>query len=466
MRMRQDGQHGIPHNRPKYGKIQYMAKKKVVTPKETIVVHPQKNAYVWPMITLALIFLAHLFFRFYNLENWASFTWDQVDNAWASAKIIVMQKYPLVGMVAKGNSGMYIGPLYYYLTALFYRITDLHPIASPILAAVTSLFSFAVLYKVTNKLFSVRTALWATAIYTFSSYIIRSERSQWPVNFIPVLSLLIFYYLYKTIADHPKYSMYLAAVMGVFFHIHFTAVFYPIAVLLTLPFLPFNKTAIKYYVISFVILGLFFIPQILYYMQSANAQGTKNYSGYLSTYYHGFHGRRVLQLVYDAFIKFQQVLEVSFPWIRNVIFFFIPVFYAGYLWKQLTKPRIALSYLLGIWYVIPWFVFATYKGEISDYYFASTLYISIIILAWLTNTLWQKHALARIVVLLFWGYYAVINTQHFLNSDNKQEFKSNYISALEAADGDRYIHYADGDPKSYMYYYHMYKLKKELPYKL
>ena len=48
------------------------------------------------------------------------FGYDQVDNAWAAKNIIINHWYPLVGMVAKANSGIYIGPVYYYLIAVFY----------------------------------------------------------------------------------------------------------------------------------------------------------------------------------------------------------------------------------------------------------------------------------------------------------------------------------------------------------
>lgn len=55
------------------------------------------------------IFLLHLFFRFYNFEVRNIFRWDQVDNAWAAKNIIVDHKFPLLGMVARQNTGFYIG---------------------------------------------------------------------------------------------------------------------------------------------------------------------------------------------------------------------------------------------------------------------------------------------------------------------------------------------------------------------
>jgi 4-amino-4-deoxy-L-arabinose transferase-like glycosyltransferase len=198
------------------------------------------------------------------LEKWAVFGWDQVDNAWAAMRILVAHKYPLLGMVAKGNSGMYIGPLYYYLVALFYYFTRYNPIASPILAGCTSIFSFFCIYIASKGMFGKKTALWSTFIYTFSSFIIRSERSQWPVNFVAPLSILIFYFLYQSVKKDTKYLLTTALCIGLAFQTHFTAIFYPIIVLCTLPLLPRNKKTIIHLTLALLIFFVLQIPELFY----------------------------------------------------------------------------------------------------------------------------------------------------------------------------------------------------------
>src|SRR2546430_1123074 len=104
------------------------------------------------------IFALELFFRFYQISERNSFGWDQVDNAWAAKNLLVNHTYPLVGMVAKQNSGFYIGPLYYYVIAIVYWIANLNPIASGIFAGITSIVSFLVIFFVAKKLFSFEVA--------------------------------------------------------------------------------------------------------------------------------------------------------------------------------------------------------------------------------------------------------------------------------------------------------------------
>lgn len=433
------------------------------TNKTTTMKFIRKHFYI---IILALIFGLHIFFSFYNLERWASFDWDQIDNAWAALRILVAHKYPLIGMVAKANSGMYIGPLYYYLVALFYSLTRLNPIASPLLAGCTSIFSFFVLYYVSKQLFNEKTSLIACCIYTFSEFIIRSERSQWPVNFVAPLSLLTLYFLYKVVRGDPSKILPLAFVIGLSFQTHFTAIFYPLIILFSLPLFPKIKSTWKYIGLGLVIFLLFFAPQIMYYSQSKNTGSVGNYSKYFQTYYHGFHARRVLQLAHDAFIEFESVLNTPYRMLRNAVFFYIPIFIALYLITDKNKDKWKLPYLLCLWIIIPWFVFATYAGELTDYYFLMQLYIAVVVFAYITNwILDRKNILMTLLTCFFWIYFAYANVSLFFQTKDG-DLKKNVPIVLQAVHGGRYIHFADGDPQSYFYYYLMYTQKHIKPYRL
>jgi len=404
---------------------------------------------------LILLFVIHLFLMFYNLEKWAPFGWDQVDNAWAAMRIISIHKFPLLGMVAKGNSGIYIGPLYYYFVALFYALTRMDPIAAPIIAGVTSLFSFWVIYFVTKRIMDERVAVVSVAVYTFSSFIITTERVQWPVNFIAPFSLLILYFLYRVITGNAKYFLYLGAIVGLSFHIHFTAIFYPIIVLGAMPLVQWNKVAFKYFLGAIGIGLLFFIPQIIYYLQAEHGQAI---SGYVASYYHGFHLTRFLQLTPDAFIKFQSILMTPYTWTRYISFLFVPVF--------LVLHRKKLAYLVALWFLVPWIVFTTYSGEISDYYFSLQSYVAVMILAYGTVRAWDlKYIAAKILMSAFWFYWIVANVQVFFNT-NPGNLTENRTVAKTASTTARIIPFTEGDPQSYLYYYYMYRKGGWLPYKL
>ncbi len=403
-----------------------------------------------PVIFLSIIFIAHLFFRFYQIEERNTFGWDQVDNAWAAKNIIVDHNYPLLGMTAKGNSGVQIGPAYYYLIAIFYFFTNLDPIASGIFAGVTSILTFLLLFYVAKKLFSFPTALCAVFIYTISIFIIHADRVQWPVNFITPVSLVVFYSLYRVLTGSVKYFLVLALSVGFSFHVHFTAIFFPLIVLCTIPFFPRNKIAIRYMLFSIPVFFVWFLPNILFEVIT-KGESSKNLLSYVNTYYHGLHLRRVMQLAHDAFIQFEQVL--FFRFLRSFVFIFFPLFTFFYLLKEKSRERIILCYVIGLWFLIPWLVFAVYSGEITDYYFSSTRPIVIMILAYITvRIFFIRNMLPKIILIIFWTSYTVINIQNFFALEDRQNLKVQKMKVKSVIQNGGYIDFVHGSADSYLYY--------------
>ncbi len=115
-------------------------------------------------IILFALFLLHLLLRFSFIETKNSFGWDQVRDAWVSLDMIVNHKYPFLGMVAKQNTGIYLGPVYYYFIALFYFFTNLDPIESGLFAGFISVINFWGLFFLVKKIFYFRVALFAIFI--------------------------------------------------------------------------------------------------------------------------------------------------------------------------------------------------------------------------------------------------------------------------------------------------------------
>lgn len=405
-------------------------------------------------IILFLIFAIHLFFRFYQLGSRSSFGWDQVDNAWAAKDIIVDRKWPLVGMQAKQNSGFFIGPLYYYLVAIAYFFTKLDPTASGIFAGITSVFTFFVFYWLIKKLFSAKVALIAVFIHTFSFYFINSDRTQWPVNLIAPVSLIIFYALYKVINGKVKYLFLLATALGFSLHLNFTSIFFPLIVFFALPLFPKTKQTLKYGLISIPLFLVWLVPNFLAELRSQNV-ATRNMTAYLETYYHGLHLRRVFQLAKDAFIEFDGVLvgrAEALTAIKPLKYILLPIFLLAYFFTKQRRKRFIFCYLAGLWFLVPWLVFSVYSGEISNYYFSLTRPIVIIVLAYLTWRLFQlKGWLIKIALIGFWLFYCFVNTQDFLNS-KYQGLDYQKVRVKEKIERGEIVEFQQGVPESYLYY--------------
>ncbi|HLD24398.1 MAG TPA: glycosyltransferase family 39 protein [Patescibacteria group bacterium] len=412
----------------------------------------KKRQTKFPTLLVFFLLLSfHIFFRFSDLEARASLGWDQIDSAWAAKSIVVDKHLVVNGPVAKGNTGIYMGPLYYYLIAIVYYFTGMDPIASPIFGAITATVSAIVVYWVTKKLFGERVALIALFINTFSMNVIHRDHIQNAIQFIVPVSYLIFYFLYRVITDSPRHLVYLGIMIGLSFHVDFTSVFYPMFVLLALPFFPRSKKSIPYYALSLVLFLLLVSPILVVSGGSQNSLGT-NLLSLFGTYYHGFHLQRAWQLVHDAFISIENILQFKF--FRPYVFFLVPVFAALYYRNNKKKDALKLFYLIALWFVIPWLVLSTYKGELTSSYFSLPYDISIAMLAYLT---WQimsaRTMFFRLVPVALWAWYAVVNTQTFISTVSGTMPKQRQ-DVLNAIARKQVIEFKDSHADSFLYYYY------------
>ena len=411
-----------------------------------------KNPSFWLVI---IIFCFELFLRFYQMDVKNAFGYDQVDNAWAAKNLIVNHQWPLVGMVAKGNSNIYIGPFYYYLISIFYWIFNLNPIASAVFAGFTSIFTFWVIFYISKKLFSTEVAIIAIFINTFFFPAILFDRIQWPVNLIPSISYLIFYVLYRITQGDVKKIMMLAMLVGFSFSVHFTSIFYPMIIILALPFFPRTKETLRYILISIPLFLIWLVPNVIYQLQQKSVGGS--FSSYFDSYYHGFHLTRVLQLTGDALIQFN---AYSF---QNIFvplkFIAIPVFFLIYLYKSISREKLIFCYLVILWFIIPWFVFATYAGEITDYYFDINRFIALLIVSYFFAKVWNiRNVLPKVAVAAVLLYIAYTNIVTYLPYKDNGLMNKEIEVQSEIGKGER-INFQVGVPDSYLYWYYMRALK-------
>lgn len=411
-------------------------------------------------MVLVFIFIILLFLRFYDMETRSHFGWDEVNNAWAAKNIIVNHEFPLLGFQAKLNSGIYIGPYYYYLIAIIYSLTGLDPIAAGIIAGITSIFTFITLFYILNKLLSANVALIAVFLNTVSVFAINFDRVQGPVNFIPSIALIIFFSLYKIITGNPKFILLLVLAFGFSLHIHITAIYFPMIILLCLPFFPRTKYMLKYIFLSIPIFLFFISPSVIALLQ--NTEHALNAFNYGDSYFNGFHLKRVMQLTNDAFIQFEPYFNYSNA-IKYLKFILIPLFIFLYLCKNISRSKLLFCYLVLLYFTIPWLVLSTYSGEISDYYFSTNRFIALLVIAYLlSRTFFFKRIIAKVTIISLLIFYTIFNLQKFFLSTSANNLKDKREAVLQAIEEGREIGFYEGAPESYLYYYYMRKKGKEV----
>lgn len=400
-------------------------------------------------ILFLLLLSIFVFFRFYQIEKFTNLGWDQADSAWAAKSILFNNPFRVEGPPIKGNTSISMGPLYYYLITPVYFFTKMDMIAASIFAGIVSVISFLIFFYITNKLFGTFTAFVASFIYTFSISIIAPDRVQAAYILIPIISYVIFYFLYKIITGNEKYILYLAAAIGFGFHAHFTTIMYPFIVLLTLPFFPKTKKTLLYILLSIPVFLLFMSP-IIWGTFFAKRSSSGSFATFFNTFYHGFHLKRMLQINRDAFISFQQILQL--PLLQPLVYLLLPLFTWVYYYWGPKKYKLLLPFLVALWVLVPWVLLTTFSGELTDYYFSAPRYLGIVIIAFILTSLYKRGPLvAKIALVGFLVIFAIYNIHLFFLIQ-----PGNYLSIKQTVKDAMYdkrkMEFRDRDPVYYMYF--------------
>jgi 4-amino-4-deoxy-L-arabinose transferase-like glycosyltransferase len=403
-------------------------------------------------IPFLLLLVTFIFLRFYQLPERAMLGWDQADSAWAANSILHENPIRLEGVPIKGNASMFMGPLYYYLITPFYFFTKLDMIASPIFAGAVSVVNFGIFYYATKKLFDTKIALVASFLYSFSMSVLLTDKVQAAYVLIPILSYVIFYFLYKIVTGYEENIVYLVAAIGLGFHFHFTTIFYLPIILLTLPFFPRTRKTLLHILFSIPVFFVLTFP-IIYSAISKQQSGANSLAYYLSSSYHGLHLRRVFQLSHDGFISFEAILQTNL--LRPFVFCILPLFAVVFYKMKPKKDRrkaLLFSYLVSLWILIPWISFSMYNGELTDYYFSLPRNLGIAMIAFLLVSLYQrKTLLSKLAVVFLLVFFATYNLLLFTKIE-----PGNYLgikqSAQDAIKMNKKIKFKDRDPLYYIYY--------------
>lgn len=399
-------------------------------------------------ILFLLLLFVFIFFRFYGMEKLTNLGWDQADSAWAAKSILFNNPFRIEGVPIKGNASIFMGPLYYYLITPVYFFTNMDMIAASIFAGIVSVVSFCIFFYITKKLFGTFTAFVASFIFTFSMSVVLPDRVQAAYTLIPIISYMAFYFLYRIITGEEKYILYLAAVIGFGFHVHFTTIIYPILALLTLPFFPKTKKTLLYILLSIPIFLVFMSP-IIYGTFFAKHSSSGNFTNFFNTFYHGFHLKRMFQINRDAFISFQEILQ--FPLLQPLVYFLVPLFTITYYYFGPKKHKLLLPFLMVLWIVVPWVLLSTFSGELTNYYFSAPRYIGIAALAFILTTLYRWQVIAKVFVIILFVVFAAYNISLFskIGGGNYLDIKHTVSQAIHDK---RKMEFRDRDPVFYMYY--------------
>lgn len=183
----------------------------------------------WLYLTLSAIIISlALFLRLYHIENRAPFDWDQ-NRDYVATGAIVAGHPTMVGPVARGDGGFFLGPLYYYLLTPGYLLTRGNPLALPITSSLFDALAIVFILMLFPRIWGKWQSLALGTIWSVSWFAIEASRISWNVSLIPLWTVLFLYLLTAKSPLSLFKVLFLGLVAGLSWHIH--AALIPLALL-------------------------------------------------------------------------------------------------------------------------------------------------------------------------------------------------------------------------------------------
>lgn len=214
----------------------------------------------WLYLTLSVVVISlALFLRLYKIENRAPFDWDQNRDYLAIAQI-VEGKPTLIGPVAKGEGGFFLGPLYYYLSVPGFILSGGNLSSLPVTSVALDVLAIVAVLTLFPRVWGKHQSILLALAWSLSWFAIEMSHISWNVALLQVW-LIYFIYLLSLPLSSWK-ALLFGLILGLTWHIH--AVIIPLSLLVSMVCL--KKLEIKWIYLLYMGVGYFLAlsPLILF----------------------------------------------------------------------------------------------------------------------------------------------------------------------------------------------------------
>ncbi len=189
----------------------------------------EKSYFILAILTLILA----AFLRLYKISDYMIFLGDEGRDAIIVKDILINHHFPLIGPpTSVGN--IYLGPLYYYMMAVSFAVSNLNPTAASVMNALIGVLTVALIYIIGKLWFGRLAGLIGAFLYAISPVTIAYSNFSWNPNPTPFFALLAIFSLYKLKKGGNFLWLIMTGVMiGVAVQMHYLAlILIPITVIL------------------------------------------------------------------------------------------------------------------------------------------------------------------------------------------------------------------------------------------
>ncbi len=137
-----------------------------------------KKEWFW----LLLVLSAAVFLRFWRLTSWQHLTYDQSRDYLIIKKLLVDNKFTLVGPTVSIAPGFFLPPFYYYSLIPFIEFSNFHIVGPDIYTAILGAVSVLFFYFLAKDFFGVYPAIITTLAFAGNPYLVQASRHAWNPN--------------------------------------------------------------------------------------------------------------------------------------------------------------------------------------------------------------------------------------------------------------------------------------------
>ena len=364
-------------------------------------------------ILLVLILALGIFMRFYKINEYMTFLGDEGRDVLVVKRMLLDGKFTLLGPITSVGS-IYMGPIYYYMTAPFLYLWRFDPVGPAIMVALLSVFTIYLIYRFGSDFFDKTVGLVAAFTYSISRLAITYGHSSWNPNVVPFFAILLMYSITKVLVEK-KYNFLIITglCLGTLIQLHYvTFMFFPILLTVYLVFKP--KVSFKYYLKGLVAFIAAYSPFILFELRHGfvNIQGAFRFfiqqnhtqtSQFISSWWQTMNDV-VVRVFWRPLIVENAEITKLFMVLSIIIFFFL-----FNLISKKKESETAFRVLL-IWLAVGLLSFGLYRGAIYDYYFGSLFVVPHLLFGIMFYILWQKGF--KLVLLAFFVLITISNIIH------------------------------------------------------
>lgn len=207
---------------------------------------------------ILLIILAGVFLRLYRIQDFYMFLADQGRDAVIIRRIILLEKFPLIGPPSSIGE-VFLGPFYYYVVAPFLWLFKSNPIGLAIGVGLLGMALTYLIYHIVKKTVSRNVALLLAAMMSVSALFVDIGRFSWNPNLLPVFSFITLSLFFLSL--HGKkpllYSVLFGISFGLSFQLHHLAALLGVPIALYYILFLIRKGKMKALQVPFLAMGGF-----------------------------------------------------------------------------------------------------------------------------------------------------------------------------------------------------------------